>query len=97
MLYPYALNRLMVNPTQSRVMDDTLQNLIRSPKTGRVEVDRISRLLDDSAHLTGYRKSKVVRDVLKTSGGRRLARKVVREQLRETPGRVRKMSRLFRR
>jgi len=94
MLYPYALNRLMVNPTNSQVMDDTLQNLIRS-ETGQVELNKISKLLEESAHLTGYKKRKVIQDVLKTPGGRRLARKVVREQIRDAPTRLR--SRLFRR
>lgn len=82
MLYPYALNRLMVNPTSSQVMDDTLQNLIRSPETGQVELHKISRLLEESAHMTGFRKRKVLRDVLTTAGGRRLARKVVGEKIR---------------
>jgi len=95
MLYPYALNRLMVNPTHSPIMDSTVQNLVRSPETGRVEFDKISQLLEESAHLTGYRKRKVIRDVLKTSGGRRLARKVVQEQIKAVPDRLR--SRLSRR
>ena len=95
MLYPYALQRLMVNPTDSAVMDDTLQNLIRSRETGRVELAKISKLLDDSAHLTGYKKQKVIRDVLKTPGGRRLARKIVQEQVRDTSGHLKK--RLMRR
>ena len=90
MLYPYALNRIMENPTQSRVMDDTLENLIRSPETSRVDIGRISKLLDDSALLTGYRKSKVIRDILKTAAGRRLARKVVMEQLRKPPSHTRR-------
>jgi len=89
MLYPYALNRLLVNPTHSPIMDGTVQNLLRSPETGRVELDKISKLLEESAHLTGYSKRRVIRDVLKTSGGRRLARKVVREQIRDAPVRLR--------
>lgn len=89
MLYPYALNQLMVNPSGSSVLDETLQSLLRSPETGRVEIDKISRLLEDSAHLTGFRKRKVIRDVLKTPGGRRIARKIVRDQIRNAPVRFR--------
>ena len=89
MLYPYALSRLLTNPTKSSVMDDTVQNLLRSPETGRVELDKVSQLLEESAHLTGYRKRKVIRDVLKTPGGRRLARKVVQEKIKDAPVRIR--------
>lgn len=95
MLYPYALDRLMVNPTKSSILDDTLQHLIRSPETGRVELSRISMLLEESALLAGYKKRKVVRDVLKTSGGRRLARNLAWEKVRDVPVGLR--SRLFRR
>lgn len=89
MLYPYALNRLLVNPTNSPILQDTLQNLLRSPETGRVEINKISRLLEDSAHLTGYKRRRVVRDVLKTTGGRRLARTILREQIGNAPSQLR--------
>jgi len=95
MLYPYALNRLMVNPTDSPIMDRTVQGMLRSSATGHVELAKIIQLLQESSHLTGYKKSKVLRDVLKTSGGRRLVRKVVQEQIRDAPIRLR--SRLSRR
>jgi predicted unusual protein kinase regulating ubiquinone biosynthesis (AarF/ABC1/UbiB family) len=81
-MYPYALNRLLTNPTKSPVVDATLQSLIRSPTTGRIERARISKLLVDSALLTGYRRSRVLWDILKSSGGRRLVWRISKEELR---------------
>jgi predicted unusual protein kinase regulating ubiquinone biosynthesis (AarF/ABC1/UbiB family) len=80
-LYPYALNRLLSNPNQNPVVEDTLQSLIRSPITQRVDVKRVQTILEDSAFLTGYSKGQVVRDILSSDNGARLARLVVREEL----------------
>lgn len=81
-MYPYALNRLLANPTKSPVVDATLQSLIRSPTTGRIERARISKLLTDSALLTGYRQRRVLWDILSSGGGRRLTWKIGGEELR---------------
>jgi predicted unusual protein kinase regulating ubiquinone biosynthesis (AarF/ABC1/UbiB family) len=80
-LYPYALNRLLSNPNQNPVVEETLQSLIRSPITQRVDVKRVQTILEDSAFLTGYSKRQVVRDILSSDNGARLARLVVREEL----------------
>jgi predicted unusual protein kinase regulating ubiquinone biosynthesis (AarF/ABC1/UbiB family) len=75
-VYPYALNRLLANPSNNPVVDETLLDLLRCPSTGTIKASRVARLLDDSAALTGYSRRRVAWDVLKTCGGRRLARKI---------------------
>lgn len=85
-LYPYALTRLLENPNDSPVVESTLQSLIRSPITGRVDRKRVQKLLDDSTILTGYSRPKVIRDILKSKSGPRLARILLQEQLREVLG-----------
>jgi predicted unusual protein kinase regulating ubiquinone biosynthesis (AarF/ABC1/UbiB family) len=80
-VYPYALNRLLSNPSNSPVVEATLQSLIRNPMTGRVDVKRVQKLLDDSKSLTGYSRRKVMRDVLSSGAGSDLARMVVKEQI----------------
>lgn len=77
-VYPYALDRLFTNPSNSPVVDSTLIDLVKCPTTGQIDSSRVARLLDDSASLTGYSRRRVVRDVLRTRGGRRFARRVAR-------------------
>lgn len=81
-MYPYCLNRLLTNPTKSPVVDDTLQSLIRSPSTGRVDRKRVTKLLSDSALLTGYRQRRVLWDILRTNAGRKLALQITLEEAR---------------
>ncbi|KAL3763960.1 hypothetical protein ACHAWU_003328 [Discostella pseudostelligera] len=84
-MYPYALNRLLRNPTRSPVVDRTVQTLIRSPsEDGTLIIDRqkIRRLLKDSASITGLSQRRVIWDVMKTRPGRKLTRSIVREELR---------------
>ena len=81
-MYPYCLNRLLTNPTKSPVVDDTLQSLIRSPASGRVDRGRVSKILADSAVLTGYRQRRVLWDILRTSAGRKLAWQISFEEAR---------------
>lgn len=79
-MYPYCLTRLLANPTKSPVVDETLQSLIRSPITGRVDRRRVTKLLSDSALLTGYRQRRVLWDILRTKAGRKLAWKIGLEE-----------------
>jgi predicted unusual protein kinase regulating ubiquinone biosynthesis (AarF/ABC1/UbiB family) len=72
LMYPYALYRLLQNPTGSPVVEATLQNLIRSKETGRVDREKVSKLLRDTAMFTGFSRRKVLMDILKTKGGKRL-------------------------
>lgn len=81
-MYPTALNRMMQNPSNSPVVDATLQNLIRSKQTGRIDRGKISKLLRDSALISGYSRRKVLLDVLRTRGGRRLIRDGLKEEFR---------------
>jgi predicted unusual protein kinase regulating ubiquinone biosynthesis (AarF/ABC1/UbiB family) len=80
-MYPYTLEILLQNPSGSPVVEDTLQKLIRSPITGRVDPERLKKLLTDSALLTGFKKRRVVWDVIKTRGGRRITFGIVAEEL----------------
>ena len=82
-MYPTALNRMFQNPTKSPVVDETLQSLIRSKDTGRIDRKKVSDLLRDSALISGHSKRKVISDVLKTRGGRKLIRGAIREELDE--------------
>jgi predicted unusual protein kinase regulating ubiquinone biosynthesis (AarF/ABC1/UbiB family) len=73
-VYPYAINRLLTNPSGSSVVDETLLDLLRCPSTGTIKPTRIAMLLDDAAALTGYSRRRVAWDIIKTRGGRRLVR-----------------------
>ena len=96
-LYPYILGRLLSNPTDSPVVESTLQSLIRSPVTGRVDSQRVQKLLDDSTILTGFSKRKVLFDILKSRNGPRMARIIAKEQLRRVfRGRFSKMANYLR-
>ena len=81
-MYPTALNRMMQNPSNSPVVDETLQNLIRSKETGRIDRGKVSKLLRDSALISGNSRRKVLLDVLRTKGGRRLIRDALKEEFR---------------
>ena len=80
-MYPYALNRLLQNPSQSPVVERTLQRLIRS-SDGSIDRSKIRRLLRDSALISGLSKRRVVWDIIKTKAGRALTRGIVKEELR---------------
>lgn len=79
-MYPYALSRLLKNPSKSEVVARTLQSLIRS-EDGKIDRTKIQRLLRDSALISGQSKRRVVWDVLKSKEGRILARGIVGEEV----------------
>lgn len=79
-MYPYALTRLLQNPSQSPVVTRTMQTLIRSAD-GLIDQQKIRRLLRDSALISGVSKRRVVWDVIKTKPGRKLTRGILREEL----------------
>jgi len=85
-MYPYALSRLLKNPSKSEVVARTLQSLIRS-EDGKIDRNKIRRLLRDSALISGKSKRRVVWDVLKTKEGRILARGIVGEEIGNYLGR----------
>merc|ERR1712071_135661 len=80
-MYPYALNRLLQNPSQSPVVERTLQSLIRSSEDGRIDRQKIRQLLRDSALISGSSKRRVIWDIVKTKPGRKLTRGIVREEM----------------
>ena len=80
MIYPYALNRLLRNPSRSKVVDDTLQSLIRSD-SGRIDLVKVQTLLDDAALITGFKRRKVFLDIIRTRGGQKLTLTIMRESV----------------
>jgi len=85
-MYPYALNMLLRNPSGSPVVASTLQSLIRS-SDGRIDREKIRQLLRDSALISGRSKRRVVWDILKAREGRKLAREILSEELQTVQGR----------
>jgi len=81
-MYPYALNRLLQNPSQSPVVERTLQSLIRDTN-GRIDRQKIRRLLRDSAVISGRSKRQVIWEILRTKPGRKLTRSIIKEDLGE--------------
>ena len=95
-VYPYALNRLLRNPSGSRVVDDTLQTLVRSKETGLIDRRKVGQMLDDAALITGFSRRKVLLDILRTRGGLRLMRMMVQEGIGEfLPPMTRRRKRSF--
>ncbi|CAJ1932481.1 unnamed protein product [Cylindrotheca closterium] len=86
-MYPYILGRLLSNPTNSPIVEATVQSLIRSPVTGKIDMQRIKKLVQDATVLTGYSKKKVILDVLQSRNGPRLAKTVAKEQLKQAVAR----------
>lgn len=80
-MYPYALNRILENPSKSPVVDATLQALVRDKNTGRIDRQKLARMLRDSALFSGFSRRKVLRDVLKTRTGRKLAKEAILGEL----------------
>ena len=81
-MYPFALKRLLTNPTNSLVVDKTLQNLIRDPLSRRVDYSKVTKILEDSAIITGFSRARVLFDIVKTRGGRKLAFRTLAEEVR---------------
>eukprot|EP00557_Chaetoceros_sp_GSL56_P000694 CAMPEP_0176495714 /NCGR_PEP_ID=MMETSP0200_2-20121128/10810_1 /TAXON_ID=947934 /ORGANISM="Chaetoceros sp., Strain GSL56" /LENGTH=701 /DNA_ID=CAMNT_0017893623 /DNA_START=966 /DNA_END=3071 /DNA_ORIENTATION=+ len=79
LMYPYALNRILQNPSGSPVVEATLQNMIRCKESGKIDGEKIRRLLRDSALFTGFSKRRVLGDILKTKSGQRLAKDIIKQ------------------
>jgi aarF domain-containing kinase len=84
-LYPYAINRIFSNPTNSPVVEGTLKSLIQTPSTGRIDIGKLRNLLKDASNFSGYSRLKVVKDIARSKSGPGLVGKLMREQ---TMGRV---------
>ena len=75
-VYPYALRRLMSNPTDSIVVERTLFDLVLDPNTGHVDPPRVTRLLNDAALLSGRSRRRILWDAARTRGGRRFGARI---------------------
>ena len=75
-VYPFALRRLLADPRASPVVRRTLDDLTRDAD-GRLDLGRVSRMLDEAARLSKRRRWRLVVDAVRTPGGRALARDVV--------------------
>ena len=98
-LYPYALHRLITNPSESPVVESTLYRLVTNPDTGMIDLYKAGRLLTDAAAMSGQKRRDVLLDTIKSKGGRRFARRLarmaVRDRYRSLQRRVGGVTRLF--
>lgn len=72
-VYPFAVKRLLANPSGSPVLRRVLRRLISDEKTGELCLTRLRDMVDDAAALTGVPRNVIIKDALKTSEGVRLA------------------------
>lgn len=79
-LYPFALNCLL-RASASPVVEETLSSCICYPGTLVYDFSRMDKLLRDSAAITGYTRLRVVRDILSTRTGWRIAGKATNQLL----------------
>ncbi len=82
LMYPYSLQRLISNPSQSPIVERTLQGLLYDDD-GVVNVEKIRTLIRDSSLLTGYTKRQIISDILKTKGGKKLILKLGKDSLQQ--------------
>mmetsp|Transcript_32041 Transcript_32041/g.78011 ORF Transcript_32041/g.78011 Transcript_32041/m.78011 type:complete len:117 (+) Transcript_32041:37-387(+) len=78
-LYPYAMERLLYNPTQSSVVDTTLNSLVESPISGKVDVVKVRKLVEDISNYSQYSKRRVTRDILYSPNGSKLIQRLAQE------------------
>ena len=71
-IYPYSINRLMRNPSVSKKVQETFVEICRSPTTKLISPKRVRMLLNDWSLWTGYRKRRVLWDLVTSAGGRRV-------------------------
>ena len=72
-VYPFALKRLLANPSGSPVLRRVLRRLVSDDRTGAMSLSRLRDMVDDAAALTGVPRDKIIKDALKTSEGVGLA------------------------
>eukprot|EP00913_Durusdinium_trenchii_P023209 g21788.t1 len=80
-VYPFDLDRLLSNPSNSPVLSSTLQRLCEDD-LGHLCLAKADELVASAARLSGKRKHDVVMDSLRTKGGRRFFRKLLRNEIR---------------
>ena len=75
-VYPFALRRLLADPTGSPRLRRTLDALTRDAD-GRIDLARVRRLVDEASGLSGRPRRSLLLEALRTPGGRRLGRDVI--------------------
>lgn len=80
-LYPYALNRILQNPSMSPTVEKTLLGLIRNRISGKIDNARIKKLIDDTSLLSGRSRRQVLTDVLSSKSGQKIARIAAKESI----------------
>ena len=81
-VYPFALRRLLADPSGSPLLATTLRQLTRDPATGELDLGRVRRLVREAAALSGVPRRAIVLDAAGTPGGRALAREIAVAQAR---------------
>ena len=74
-VYPFALRRLLADPSGSPRLRATLDALTRDT-AGRIDLARVRRLLNEASALSGRPKRSLLLEAVRTPGGRRLGRDV---------------------
>lgn len=74
-VYPFALRRLLADPSSSPRLRKTLDALTRDAD-GRIDLGRVRRLLDEASGLSGRPRRSLILEAARTPGGRRLGRDV---------------------
>ena len=72
-VYPFAVKRLLQNPTGSPVLRRVLRQLISNKRTGRMSLTRLKLMIEDAAALTGVSRMAIIASAMTTSAGWRLA------------------------
>ncbi len=84
-VYPFAIQILLEGGREqkSERLRSTLRDLTVDDATGLISVAKVRRLVFQLADLSGKRKRMVILDVLRTRGGREIARALVRQNIIE--------------
>ncbi len=72
-VYPFAVKRLLQNPTGSPVLRRVLRQLISNKRTGRMSLTRLKLMIEDAAALTGVSRMAIIASAMTTTAGWRLA------------------------
>lgn len=75
-VYPYALGRILRNPSASPVVADTLRALVTTD--GALDRRKARALLRDAAELAGVKRRRVLLDTVRAKEGRRFMRELLR-------------------
>ena len=82
-VYPFAVKRLLSNPSGSPVLRRVLRRLVSDERTGAMSLSRLGDMVDDVAALTGVPRNKIVKDALKSAEGVGLAVEAVMAAIRD--------------